>query len=146
VVDPAVYVAHVRRSGLDVEFGDGAADVLAGARAAMVTSGTATLEAALLETPLLVAYRTGALNYALARRLVKIPNVGLVNVLLGAAVAPEFVQSAVTPPALAAATTRMLDDAAYRDAMVGRFRGLREQLARGSGSERVAEMAEELLG
>ena len=146
VVRADVYEEPVRRSGLRVEWSDGAVNALARSRAAMVASGTATLEAALLETPLLVAYRTGALNYALARRLVKIPNVGLVNVLLGDAVAPEFVQSAVSPPALAAAMERMLDDDSHRRAMVERFRSLRTTLAQGRGSERVAEMAGELLG
>lgn len=145
VVDAGVYDDHVRRAGIDVTWGDGAVGVLAGARAAMVASGTATLEAALLETPLLVAFRTGPVNFALARRLVTIPNVGLVNVLLGEQVAPEFVQSAATAGALAAATQRMLDDDAYREGMVARFRGLRAQLAQGAGSERVAGMAAELL-
>jgi lipid-A-disaccharide synthase len=111
----------------------------------MVASGTATLEAALLETPLLVAFRTGPVNYALAKRVVKIPNVGLVNVLLGEQVAPELLQRDATPAALAQAIARMLDDASYRDAMIARFRGLRGQLAQGEGSERVAEMAAELL-
>ncbi len=145
VVDPAEYDALARRAGVDVEWGEGASGVLSGAEAAMVASGTATLEAALLETPLLVAFRTGAVNYALAKRVVTIRNVGLVNVLLGEQVAPEFLQGKATPDALAQATARMLDDVPYRDAMLARFRELRGQLARGAGSERVAEMAAELL-
>jgi lipid-A-disaccharide synthase len=145
VVSAEVYDEHVRDANLQVEMGDGAVGVLSRARAAMVASGTATLEAALLETPLLVAYRTGSMNYALAKRLVKIPNVGLVNVLHGEEVAPEFVQGDATPEALADAIERMLADDAYRDAMVARFRGLRAQLTQGAGSERVAEMAGELL-
>ena len=145
VVSPSVYDEHVGRAGVDVVLSDGALDVLARARAAMVASGTATLEAALLETPLVVGFRTGAINYALARRLVTIPNIGLVNVLLGEQVAPELLQDAATPDALAAAIARILDDDAYRDAMTARFRGLRAELAKGAGSDRVAEMAMELL-
>jgi lipid-A-disaccharide synthase len=145
VVDDRIYEDHARAARLDVEWGDGAAGALAKARAAMVASGTATLESALLETPLVVAFRTGSLNYALARRLVKIPNIGLVNVLLGEQVAPELLQEKATPEALCAAIERILDDEAHRNAMVTRFRALREQLGRGAGSTRVAEMAAELL-
>ncbi|HET6349891.1 MAG TPA: lipid-A-disaccharide synthase [Candidatus Krumholzibacteria bacterium] len=145
VVNPRVYDEHVQRAGIDVEMGDGATPVLAQARTAMVASGTATLESALLETPLVVAYRTGALNYALARRLVKIPNVGLVNVLLGEEVAPEFVQEDATPVAMANAVDELLSGGAKREEMLDRFRELRRRLAQGRGSERVAEIAGELL-
>lgn len=145
VVEPGIYEQHARAAGVQVEWGDGAAGVLGKARAALVASGTATLESALLETPLVVAFRTGSLNYALARRLVKIPNVGLVNVLLGEQVAPELLQEKATPEALCAALERILDDETHRNGMITRFRALRAQLARGKGSERVAEMAAELL-
>jgi lipid-A-disaccharide synthase len=145
VVDPGVYEELARDAGVATQWEDGASVVLATSRAAMVASGTATLEAALLETPLVVAFRTGAVNYALARRLVRIPDVGLVNVMLGERVAPELVQGAATPDALAASVERLLDDTAYRDGMLRRFRGLRERLAQGAGSTRVAEMAAELL-
>jgi lipid-A-disaccharide synthase len=145
VVPAAVYDEHLRDVAFPVEHRDGAVEVLSRARAAMVASGTATLEAALLETPLIVAYRTGATNYALAKRLVKIPHVGLVNIVLGDEVAPEFVQAGATPDAIASAVERILDDAAYRQAMVERFRGLRERLGQGAGSARVAELAGALL-
>jgi lipid-A-disaccharide synthase len=145
VVNPALYDEHVARSGLEVTLGDGAAGVLSHACAALVASGTATLESALLETPLVIAYRTGRLNYALAKRLVRIPDVGLVNVLLGERVAPELVQNEATPDALAAAIDGVLSDGARREAMRRRFRALRDELARGEGSERVAQMAGELL-
>lgn len=145
VVNPTLYDEHIARAGLDVSLGDGAAAVLAGARAAMVASGTATLESALLETPLAIAYRTGRLNYALAKRLVKIPDVGLVNVLLGERVAPELVQHEATPAALADAMHVLLSDHTQRAQTIARFRGLRDQLAQGGGSERVAAMAGELL-
>jgi len=145
VVNPALYDEQVRRAGIDVTLADGAAGVLAHARVALVASGTATLEAALLETPLVIAYRTGRLNYALAKRVVRIPDVGLVNVLLGERVAPELVQDAATPPALADALHALMTDDARRAETIARFRGLRDELARGAGSERVAEMAGELL-
>lgn len=145
VVSPSLYDEQVARSGLDLTLGDGSVGALSRARVALVASGTATLESALLETPLVIAYRTGRLNYALARRLVRIPDVGLVNVLLGERVAPELVQNDATPEALANALESMLTDGARRDEMRRRFRGLRDELARGAGSTRVAQMAGELL-
>ncbi len=145
VVKSTLYDECLRNAGLDVALGDGAAGVLSRAQVALVASGTATLEAALLETPLVIAYRTGPLNYALAKRLVKIPDVGLVNVLLGERVAPELVQHEATPPALADAVHTLLTDGARRAQTIARFRGLRDQLAQGGGSERVAAMAGELL-
>ncbi|HXS09071.1 MAG TPA: lipid-A-disaccharide synthase, partial [Candidatus Krumholzibacteria bacterium] len=145
VVNRDLYDAIVGRSGLDVTLVDGAVGALSRVRLALVASGTATLESALLETPLVIAYRTGRLNYALAKRLIKIPDVGLVNVLLGERVAPELVQHEATPAALADAVHALLTDGARRAQTIARFRGLREQLAQGGGSERVAAMAGELL-
>jgi lipid-A-disaccharide synthase len=145
VVDHGLYDVLVHRAGLDVTFDDGASRALSRAYVALVASGTATLESALLETPLVVAYRTGRLNYALAKRLVRIPDVGLVNVLLGERVAPELVQNAATPDAMAGAVEDIMTDGARRGEMIRRFRGLRDELARGEGSRRVAEMAGELL-
>ena len=146
VVEREVYRALTTRARLDLEFENDTVPVLARARVALVASGTATLQAALLETPLVIAYRTSPLNYALARRLVKIPHVGLVNVLLSERVAPELVQGAARPAAISAALQSLLADATARSAMVDRFRSLRAQLGGGRGAVRVAEMAAELIG
>jgi len=140
-----VYETAIRRAGVRAEVEADAVLVLNRSRAAMVASGTATLQSALLETPLVIVYRTSALNYALARRVVKIPNVGLVNVLLGEQVARELVQDRATPRAIAAAVQPLLDDGGARRAMVDRFRGLRGSLGGGRGAVRVAELARELM-
>lgn len=145
VVDPELYRALTHSSALDLTIDADAVAVLARARAALVASGTATLQAALLETPLVIVYRTTPLNYALARRLVTIPHVGLVNVLLGERVAPEFVQDAARPDAIAAAVQTLLENGDARSAMLDRFRTLRRHLGGGRGALRVAEMAAELV-
>jgi lipid-A-disaccharide synthase len=145
VVERPVYEGLLRGRGAAFELHDDAVEVMAGARAAMVASGTATLQAALLDTPLVIVYRTGALNYAIARRMVRIPHVGLVNVLLGAEVAPEFVQDRARSDLIAPAVERILTDAAHRDTMRAGFAVLRADLGRGDGSRRVAGMAAELL-
>src|SRR5439155_24806952 len=83
--------------------------VLRAADAAMCKSGTTTLEAAVAGCPLVVAYRTSPVTYAAARRLVTIPHIGLVNVVAGKQVAPEFVQGALTPSAVADALEPLLE-------------------------------------
>jgi lipid-A-disaccharide synthase len=119
--------------------------VLRAADAAMCKSGTTTLEAAVAGCPLVVAYRTSALTYFAARRLVKIPNIGLVNVVAGRAIAPEFVQDALQPTAVADALEPLLDHgSAERATMVERLARVRESLGTPGASRRVATMALEM--
>ena len=119
--------------------------VLRAADAALCKSGTTTLEAAVALCPLVIAYRTDALTYALARRLVTIPFIGLVNVLAGRAIAPEFVQGDLTPLALADALAPLLDPRnAARAAMIHELEAVRAQLGEPGGARRVAAMALEL--
>jgi lipid-A-disaccharide synthase len=106
--------------------------------ACAVTSGTATLETALFGTPLVVLYRTGRLNYAIARRMVTIPRIGLPNIVAGDAVAPELVQDALTPEALARTLAPWIDDPAARDAQHRALATVRERLGRPGASTRAA--------
>lgn len=80
------------------------------ATAALVKSGTSTLQAALAGTPLVVTYRVHPLTYFMARQLVRVPHVGLVNLVAGERVAPELLQDDATPQRLAAALLPLLDD------------------------------------
>ena len=111
----------------------------------MCKSGTTTLEAAVAGCPLVVAYRTNALTYAAARRLVKIPHIGLVNVVAGKEVAPEFVQAALAPNAVADALEPLLDrQSARRARMIVELERVRESLGTPGAARRVAAMALEL--
>jgi lipid-A-disaccharide synthase len=119
--------------------------VFRAADAALCKSGTTTLEAAIAECPLVIAYRTSPLEYALAKRIVKIPFIGLVNIVAGRAIAPEFVQEALTPPALAHALAPLLDSRSpERAAQVQALREVRESLGEPGAATRVARMALEL--
>lgn len=145
-VDRDVYARIVSRSaGVTADFDDDAVSVMRRSRLILVASGTATLQGALMETPLVIVYRVSPLNYLLARRLVKIADIGLVNVILGERVAPELIQGAATPTALSAAARPLLQEGSEREAMLERFRTLRTTLGGGAGCSRVAEMAEELM-
>ena len=101
-----------------------------------VASGTATLETALFGTPLAIVYRTGWLNYAVARRVVRLPRIGRPNILAGREVAPELLQQAFTPRRLAATLAPWLDDPAARDAQRAGLAVVRERLG-GPGASRT---------
>ena len=116
--------------------------VLRAADAAMCKSGTTTLEAAVAGCPLVVAYRTNPVTYLAARRLVKIPNIGLVNVVAGRTVAPEFVQDALRPTTVADALEPLLDSqSAARRAMLAELAAVRASLGEAGAARRVAELA-----
>lgn len=119
-------------------------DVLRAADVALCKSGTTTLEAAIAGCPLIVAYRTGRLSYFLARRLVRIPHIGLVNVVAGREVAPEFVQDAVRPSDMAAALERLIVPGKARDEMLAGLAEVRGRLGSPGAAGRVAAIASEL--
>lgn len=117
-----------------------ARQVLRQARAAMVTSGTATIETSLMECPMAVVYKMPALNYLLARTLVKIDHIGMVNIVAGKEVCPEFIQDAATPEALAEAISALLGDTPERAAMLQALRESNIALGEGGAAERAAEI------
>ena len=119
--------------------------VQAAATCCVVASGTATLETALFGTPLVIVYRTSALNYAIARRLVHLERIGMPNIVAGEEVAPERIQDQCTPEALAPVLARWLDDPAARAAASARLGTVRERLGAPGASERAARWLAELL-
>lgn len=120
--------------------------VLRAADAAVCKSGTTTLEAAVAGCPLIVAYRTSPWTHAIARRVVRIKNIGLVNVVAGRQVAREFVQSDLVPETMASAISPLLTHAsAERRRMLDDLAAVREKLGAPGAAERVAEMVDSLV-
>ncbi len=132
---------------LDLRILDGhSRDALTAADAALVTSGTATLEALLCRCPMVVAYRFGAVTFLLLKtlRLVRLPYFSLPNLLAGTALVPEFLQQAVTGGNLAGALERALDDAPYREYLQREFLQVHQSL-RAGGASSAAEAVLRLL-
>lgn len=116
------------------------------ATAGLLKSGTNTLEAAVAGLPHVIGYKTNPLTYRIARRVVKIPHIGLVNVVAGKEVSREFVQEAFVPDLVADALMPLLDpqDAA-RENTVAELDAVREKLGTPGASARVAAMLRQLL-
>ena len=120
--------------------------VLDHADAALVKSGTTTLEAALAGTPFVVAYRMNPASYWLARRLVRVPHIALANLVADARIVPEFVQGDATPEALSRALLPLLERGTpERQQMLHGLSRVQERLGKGGAAERVAAVAGELL-
>ncbi len=114
-------------------------DVMKNADVALVTSGTATLETACFQTPMVVVYKTSWLTYLIGRLLVKIKNIGLVNIVAGTQIVPELLQSDVNPKTLAREVARLLEDEQGRKEISERLSVVKEKLGSKGASARVAE-------
>lgn len=120
-------------------------NLLAAADAALVTSGTATLEGALVGCPMVVAYKMSAFSYALARRLVKVPFIAMPNLLLGREVVAELVQAEASVPNMVAQVRALLDDEGRRRRAMSDFAEIRSLLDRPGAADRAASLALELV-
>jgi lipid-A-disaccharide synthase len=135
---------QIDSGGLPVVHG-AAWDALAHAGAAVVASGTVTVEAALLGTPMVVVYRVTEPTWRLGRLLVRTPFYSMVNLVAGQKVVEELIQADFTPPRVAAEVNRLLDSPPARQAMRDDLGRVARALATdgdplGRAAERVQEM------
>ena len=115
--------------GLTVRLVDDARDALFHARASVVASGTATVEAALIGNPFVVVYRVSALTYAIARRVVKVPHVAMANLIAGKRLVPELIQNDFTASNIVEQIQLLLPDGAARESMMKELGTIRGRLS-----------------
>ena len=139
-IPPSAFRAHA------VPVVDDARSLLAHSAAALVKSGTSTLEAALEGTPFVTVYRTHPVTYVVARALLKVDRISLPNLIAGRDVVPEILQNQATPDRLADLLLRLLEpDCPERAEMIRGLLAVRASLGEAGASMRVAGLAEDLL-
>lgn len=135
----------LEREGVAFMKGD-AVKALASSDMAVIASGTATLQAALAGVPTVVVYKVSPLTYVLAKRMLKVKYISLVNIIAGREVIPELIQHEANKENIMKQCRKILYDETYRTSMVSAFRGIREVFFGKRPSRRVAEMTGELAG
>lgn len=134
-----IYKKHISKND-DVKFiFNQTYEVIKFADAALVTSGTATLETALLETPFALVYKTSWFTYFVGKYFVKINNIGLVNIVAGRTIVPEFIQHNLKASRLVSFVKNLLEEKSYSDLMKTELSSIKELLGSSGASKKVAE-------
>jgi lipid-A-disaccharide synthase len=120
-------------------------DLLSVAKAAIVTSGTATLETALFNVPQVVVYKTSWLNYFIGKRVVSVPFISLVNLIVNKEVVKELLQKNCTPQIISEELNNLLNNKEYRTAVLSGNEQVYKTLDIGSASENTARLMVEYL-
>jgi lipid-A-disaccharide synthase len=107
----------------------------------VAASGTVTLEAAISGTPMVIIYKVSPISYLLGKIMIKVNNIGLVNLIADKEIVPELVQSKASPENIADTVLNMLKDASGLEMLRKELLGVRESLGGPGASERVAEIA-----
>lgn len=120
-------------------------EVMRACDAIATVSGTVTLEIALVGTPMVITYRVAPLTYALVKRMLKIPYVGLCNIVAGERVAPELLQADATPENISSELLHMLGDPSYSRGIRDGLSRVRGKLGGAGGSDNAAKLVIEML-
>jgi lipid-A-disaccharide synthase len=145
-IPPEMVEEAVELAGLEVEVVDeDRFAAVADSHLALCASGTATLEVGLLGTPMIMVYRLASWTYALAKLMVRLPNVSLVNLVLDRRAVPELIQGDANPERIASEAARLLTDAGERGRMRAALAEVRGRLGEGGASRRAAGEVEAML-
>jgi len=120
-------------------------ELMSHATAAMVASGTATLETAYFLLPFVLLYRVSSFSYFLGKRLVKIPYIGLVNIVGQDEIAKEFIQDAIDPVSIAAELEKCLFDASYRQKKIAKMEIIRNKLGESGAARKTAHLILDMI-
>lgn len=145
-ISPETVRAMIRHSPLDIRICHGETyRVLAASDLCFVASGTATLEAGILGVPMVIVYRVSPMSFWIAKRVVRVDRIGLVNLVTDTPFVPELVQNDVTARRLSEEALAVLEGGEARENMLKGFRDLKEKLGTGTPSGRTAEIALDMM-
>jgi lipid-A-disaccharide synthase len=140
-----VQLDKLKQQGIIVKKGE-TVKVLAASDMAVVTSGTATLQAAFLEVPMVVVYKISPMTYNIGKRIIKVKYITLANILSGREVVKELIQKRANPEEILKELKRIMFDTAYKDEMLKSYRKVKAPFAGKKASDRVAEVVMEMAG
>ena len=112
---------------------------------ALVASGTATLETAIMGVPMVILYRVSPVSFWVAKMVVKVSYIGLANLVAGEKIVPELIQDEVIPHRLAHEALDILRSGQNRENMIKKLRMVKQKLGRGGASDRTARIAMEVM-
>ena len=146
-VDWDIYNRMIQGSGLDLKIVEGKTyDCLNICDFALVASGTATLETAIMQKPFVVIYKMGLLNYLLYRPQVKVPYIGIVNIVAGRKIVPEFIQFGARPKRIADETVNILKDTNRINLIKSELAAVKTLLGEPGASLRAAKIILKTIG
>ena len=142
----SLYEDALKNSGLGIKIGSGDTyNILAASDFAIVASGTATLETAIIGTPLIIVYTANLLTYIVYKFVATIKFVGIVNIIAGREIAPEFLQYEATPVKIAEKAVSILSDAKTMEKMREELRGVKNSLGEPGASMRAAKIISQVI-
>jgi lipid-A-disaccharide synthase len=137
-LEPDYYNEFINSSSIHIVHGK-TYDLLSASEAAIVTSGTATLETALLNIPEIVCYKTSKISYSIAKRLIKIKYISLVNLIMDKEVVTELIQDNCTPITIKKELALILKDGSKRESILKAYDEMKIILGDGEASKKIAQ-------
>jgi len=140
-LDTQIYQNECKHLALDLKIiNDRTYDCLNIAQASLVCSGTATLEAAIIQKPFVIVYKTNLFNYLLYRPQIKIPYIGMVNIVAGKMVVPEFIQFNARPKMIAKSIIELLRNPLAANHMSQDLKAVKDSLGEPGAADRAAKL------
>lgn len=138
------YLTSETESFLSIVY-DNSREVVYNSSLVLTASGTATLEIGIIGRPMVIIYKTGGLTYRIAKNLVKLDKIGLINLVLNSHAVPELIQHDANKNKITAALSKFIEDKQYRAEVVDRLHKTKELLGDRQASQKVAELIGEYL-
>jgi len=139
-LEKSIYTDIIKNSSRIVLAGEHIYELMKYSTFLVVASGTATLESAYLETPMIIVYKTSPVTFFLGKRLVKLPYIGMINILAGKSIVPELIQKKFTPENVAASVLDYLNNPVLLNSVKDELKKTKNLLGEGSASKQTAAL------